>query len=496
MKHFRSKLLIAMLVMVLAILAACGDNDPAPAENDPPVEQGNQEEAPPETNDEDPADPDPVDDYAGDVTAHDFEPREFVWVTWMPDYQTFDPDPTIEEPDYIDQRWINLQRIYEEFGWSVRYEVISYEEIFPMFVTSIMAGAPLGDIIDLPGANTLMAADMGLIQPLESFIPPTAQIWSDDWWVHPSALHQGNHHTIANRSINTEDMVFGFRRDLIEAAGLEDPSVLWERGDWTWDTFLEYLQATTVIGPDGDTVQYGLRGNPHRMLRLFITSNDGAIVTDDLNHGFGMRQTVRAFEFFQQIFQTEGLGHPYTDYWSELVGDGGVDTAFFVTEMWTLGWGARGDHIEHIGGVPFPVGPDNTSGNVSMSRLRHGPAIPRGVENPYEAYRMISEMRFFFRYYSEEAYESETGEATVEQFINATREGWVHTLFASVEDAERVLYGMSELSRFDVGANVYDFQNMMYEIGGQIMRNEGTSAQLLEAHRQEMDDVIATQFRE
>jgi len=414
----------------------------------------------------------------------------------MPDHQTFDPDPTIEDPDYIDQRWINLQRIYEEFGWSVRFEVISHEEIFPMFVTSVMAGTPLGDIVDLPEAAYLMAAEMGLIQSLESFIPANDPIWSDDWWVMPTALHRGNHYAIANRSINTSDMVFGYRRDLIQAAGLEDPAVLWERGEWTWDVFLDYLRATTVVGPDGDMVQYGLRGNPHRILQLMIASNDGAIMNNDLTHGFGMPQTVRAFELLQQIFQTEGLGHPYTDYWSELVGDGGVDTAFFVTEMWTLGWGPRGDHIEYVAGVPFPTGPNNTSGNVSMSRMSHGPAIPRGVENPYEVYRMISEIRFAFRYFSDPAYESDTGEATVEQFLNATREGWVHTLFATAEDADRVLYGMNNLSRFDIGTNVWDFQDMLYEIGGQIMRSEGTPAQLLEAHRQQMDDIVATQFSE
>jgi len=241
-------------------------------------------------------------------------------------------------------------------------------------------------------------------------------------------------------------------------------------------------------------VQYGIRGNPHRMIQPLIASNDGALVTGDLQSGFDLPETQRAFEFLHQIYQVEGLGHPITDEWSDLIGEGGVPTAFFVTEMWTLGWGPRGEVIEHVAGVPFPTGPNNRSGNTSMARLQHAPMVPRGVENPYEVYRMIAEMRYFFRFYSEEAYESEIGEAPVQSFLNATREGWVHNLFGTAEDADRVLYGLEQLGGFDIGSAIDEIVSMAGSIAGQIMMGEGLPAPLLEAHRQQAQDVINTQF--
>ncbi|MCL2363689.1 MAG: ABC transporter substrate-binding protein [Defluviitaleaceae bacterium] len=493
MNRIRIGFIAALLVMALAFLAACGGNDnDTPPQDDPPATTTDAPAPPPTENNQQNAN---NNEETPPVSGTEFAPREFVWVTWMPDHQTHDPDPTIADPDYLDQRWINLQRIYEEFGWSIRYEIISYEEIFPAFVASVMAGTPLGDIVELPTTALLVAAQMGLLQAVEDFAPPGADIWQDDMWVRPGTFFGGNHYAVASRRLNTENTVFAYRQDLIQAAGLELPSVLYERGEWTWDVFLDYLRATTIIGPDGNVVQYGLRGTPRHLMPLIVASNDGHFITPELTSGFHLPETVRAFEFLHQIYQTEGLGHPPVNDWYDHIGEGEIDAAFFVAEMWALGdWTPRGQHIGVRGGVPFPIGPNNTSGNLSMSRILAGPAIPRGVENPYEVYRMLTEMRHSFRYFSEEAYESPIGEATNAQYQNATREGWVHTMFASGEDADRVLAAMNGLDTFDVGTNIGEIQDIITSIGIQIMEGNGMPAQLLEAYRQQLEDIIDTFF--
>ena len=43
----------------------------------------------------------------------------------------------------------------------------------------------------------------------------------------------------------------GFNKQMLEDNNLEDPRALWERGEWTWDKFIEYCQVLTQ-DTDGD----------------------------------------------------------------------------------------------------------------------------------------------------------------------------------------------------------------------------------------------------
>ena len=70
-------------------------------------------------------------------------------------------------------------------------------------------------------------------------------------------------------------MITMYNKDLIEAAGLEDPYVLWQAGRWTYDALEEYGIALTQ-DTDGDGVidQWGIGDlpNPAAVYR-FLPSN-------------------------------------------------------------------------------------------------------------------------------------------------------------------------------------------------------------------------------
>lgn len=69
-----------------------------------------------------------------------------------------------------------------------------------------------------------------------------------------------------------------YRRDLVEAAGLEDPRALDEQGEWTLDRFVEYARA--LHAPDAGINGVSLRGGQGGelvVLNLMVSANEGRL---------------------------------------------------------------------------------------------------------------------------------------------------------------------------------------------------------------------------
>jgi multiple sugar transport system substrate-binding protein len=80
------------------------------------------------------------------------------------------------------------------------------------------------------------------------------------------------------RELNT--LVTFFNKTLFDEAGLEDPYTLWERGEWTWENFIEAGKALTKP----EIRQYGTAGydNHPWMMDMLVRQNGAQMVSDDL----------------------------------------------------------------------------------------------------------------------------------------------------------------------------------------------------------------------
>jgi multiple sugar transport system substrate-binding protein len=52
-------------------------------------------------------------------------------------------------------------------------------------------------------------------------------------------------------------IIVSYNKALLRQAGLEDPFALWQRGEWTWETFRNYARRLTVRSPDGRYQSFG-----------------------------------------------------------------------------------------------------------------------------------------------------------------------------------------------------------------------------------------------
>jgi multiple sugar transport system substrate-binding protein len=52
-------------------------------------------------------------------------------------------------------------------------------------------------------------------------------------------------------------IILSYNKNLVKAAGLEDPYLVWKKGEWTWDRFREYARRMTAKGPNGRYLTFG-----------------------------------------------------------------------------------------------------------------------------------------------------------------------------------------------------------------------------------------------
>lgn len=74
-----------------------------------------------------------------------------------------------------------------------------------------------------------------------------------------------------------------YNKDLLKAAGLEEPYVLWKRGEWTYDKLLEYAVKTTKYDKSGRALQFGVNMPPSPFYLATIQAFGGKLLSDDLS---------------------------------------------------------------------------------------------------------------------------------------------------------------------------------------------------------------------
>jgi hypothetical protein len=267
-------------------------------------------------------------------------------------------------------------------------------------------------------------------------------------------LDTGTIWTIAPHDVHADGMGLGVNLDIINADGLPNPVDLFEAGDWNWTTMLQLMRdATRATAGDGITNQFGIAAQPGDFILHLIAANDGMIVDADLNYALDHPHTVRALEFAEQIFHerlwaSEAGGVMDTGNFARNFFSGAVEAnaALFPTVTWAI---PENPPAFEFAFVPFPVGPDNTSGNTWMSATRQSYAVTVGTEWEVEEVLIIMEELFAWAYDDPEL------------MFEAGDISWMRDIFLDEADVQRAVYaGLRGAT--DVGRDVPTY----YWIGG------------------------------
>ena len=258
----------------------------------------------------------------------------------------------------------------------VKVEVVS--GAFTSWEEELVSAHSMGDPFDLIYLGSNSSAkyyNMGLLQPVTPYVNmqnPRLEINAMD-----ACFKYGGNYYLA-----TGECHFGmiyYNKDLIKANGLEDPLALYEQGQWTWDTFNQYVTKLT----NKTEGYYGFASTEHT---LFLGANAASVVKLDENGRFVLNldapATVKALEMIQNGW--------YTQKWLANTDEFRAGKIAMVG-TWTpyedgIGYNMWGNPINH-GAVPLPAGPNNPNGlNLVYS---NGWAIGAGADCAAHAGKLI-----------------------------------------------------------------------------------------------------------
>lgn len=326
--------------------------------------------------------------------------------TWYDHYYTskhtdINDDPSMSDPELAQMRLDNVRAIEEKYNVEIEFVNLTWEGIIESVNTSIMAGTPDCDVYEVDLQFGVPAVLNGYAQSLESFISPDDDVFTNQTiFKNLTIAGQDKSYLFSGSAIELGGSFLAFNMDMINEVGLENPQDVYDRGEWTWDKYAEYLKKLTRdVDGDGNIDVYGYGGWWTTCANNLLMSNN-AHVAGGLTEELSSPQTIEVLDYLYRLYQVEKTVRPWNeDSWDDNVScytEGKV--AFWTSATWVQSqYGTSAQTGFNIGLVPWPVGPSgNKDTNSQIKVSGNWYMIPTGVERPELVYQVMYDYTNWF----------------------------------------------------------------------------------------------------
>ena len=190
-----------------------------------------------------------------------------------------------------------------KYGGTVTVNVVGWNG----GATAIQEAMATGDLFDLvyTEGNARFPGDAvdQLYQPIDQYLDYSVcdQASADAF------LYRGEHYVYTNSSITSPYLIV-YNKTLFSEEGLEDPVSLYDKGQWTYDKYLEYMEYfTRDTDGDGEIDQWGL--GPRFKRQNFGFANDGMPIYEvgdgKLAVGIDSEGCMQWFDFLNKFGQID-----------------------------------------------------------------------------------------------------------------------------------------------------------------------------------------------
>lgn len=394
----------------------------------------------------------------------------------------------------------NVTTIEEKYGVEFYWRNLTYTGVQESINVSILAGSPDCDIYLTDAGMAIPAQMNGLALDLRDVLPADHDLFTDQKIMQFCDLGDGKVCII--QRVEAQHQVeatypLAFNMQMLEDNNLEDPRTLWERGEWTWDKFIEYCQVLTQdTDGDGQIDQYGFCGYEYETFENLMMSNGGNIAQ-------GSTQTLdsapvgEALQMMSDMFNVYNVCYPYdfegnaSDSMRNQYTQGNI--GFFPIACWIASGNNDYDYGNTTGTtLPFdtayvrwPVGP---SGDAATNAGKNDiPAecyiIPAGVQEPEKVVNVLYDM---WNWGGDE-------ETTASMRDDEKALNWWYGSTARTEELQvanfNVMKDCGAHTTFDLWNSLgvsYDFQSLI--------KGEVTPAQFQETYKQQVQDGLDAYF--
>lgn len=150
---------------------------------------------------------------------------------------------------------IDLAVFQERYGGKVKYYPVTFEERYEKLAKYINSG----EGIDFFSGADMDAFPKGVLKdmfvPVDDYIDFNSPLWEEVKGVNDSFKWNDKHYMTAV-SVNGNGCAVIYNKNTIAEAGFEDPCLLFERGEWNWNTFEKMLDEFV----DNENQKYGIDG--------------------------------------------------------------------------------------------------------------------------------------------------------------------------------------------------------------------------------------------
>ena len=303
-------------------------------------------------------------------------------------------------------KFANVKTLEEKYNCTFAWRNLTYNGTAESINTSILAGTPDADIYLVDTGMAIPAQANGLAVDLKTVLPADADVLSDQNVVQYLDLGDGKACILKRTEAQAQveaTYPLAFNQQMLEDANLEDPRDLYERGEWTWDKFIEYCQTLTKdTDGDGQIDQYGYCGFSTDTFEQLMMSN-GAKIAVGTSQTIDSAPVGEALQMLQDMFNVYQVCYPYdydgtpSDSMRRQYREGNI--GFFPIAAWIeadgpdFDWDNSGteDLKFDVCYVRWPVGP---SGDKDTNAGKNSTAgefyiIPSGIENPELVYNFL-----------------------------------------------------------------------------------------------------------
>ncbi len=192
---------------------------------------------------------------------------------------------------------INVEWEIAGSGWQdqvvVRHASGVAPDVTEMFSTFSQDWAEAGILLDLRPyiERDLTAEDMADLYP---------PIWDAGTLYH--GQRRGIYYGVP-RYVNLIG-AYAYNVNMLQQAGLEPVEGVDQRGEWTWETFREYLRKLTIRTSDDEVTQWGLGTPLSARWKAWVHGSGGRIFNypeDPYEFMLDQTEAIRALEFFQSL---------------------------------------------------------------------------------------------------------------------------------------------------------------------------------------------------